>query len=373
MIPRNPIVSTNSGLASTPVTRPRRFWDLHVPKTTWDYRHRVRLPRSTTKADVQRARHWVSIPDTNLPEPWTCDWARWPSLVNRPPLEAVLPMRYAISDEPLMPIMFGSDSGPGVDGRRVTLFASPRTNTFYLYRSPHEFGDPGYEEEEMWRFEGVFPSVEVFIEKADWNRIEKIEAGDDEDEESAVRLVSKITYPKFVAKDGRIAANQPYSQRTLWDMCRPPGTYLYQSRDFQNCYKLEGGSSLARALREWPRIPDAHLPEPWSCRWEFFVETDEWYDSDESAAKILVEEYGPALDGFVPAMYVPLRLACGDVVLCPPGCAGTYYLWWTEGRDLNDNLTGGLQRFSGLYSSVQHFVRTADWNKLEPVPYVSRH
>ncbi|KAJ7660430.1 hypothetical protein B0H17DRAFT_1095352 [Mycena rosella] len=228
-IPRNPLVSTkilqnircSSGFAST-VTPPRRFWDLHVPKTTWDYAQRVRfpMPRSRTK-HAQRARDWVCLPDTNLPAPWTCDWAHWPLLLDRPPVEAVLPMQYAISDEPLLPIMFGH-SRDGVDGRHVTIFACPRTTAFYLHRAPDSLGDPGYEAEEMWRFDGVFPSIAAFTETADWNRIEKIQADGDEDDETAVPSLSKNPDPKFLATDGRVATNQPCAQRTLWDMRRPP-------------------------------------------------------------------------------------------------------------------------------------------------------
>jgi hypothetical protein len=130
---------------------------------------------------------------------------------------------------------------------------------------------------------------------------------------------------------------------------------------------------LDRALHEWPHIPDSHLPEPWSCKWETLVETDDWYDDigDESAVEGLVSQFGPILDGFVPAMYVPLGYARGDVVLCPPSEAGTYYLWFREGRFLDRNSTG-LQQFSGSYSSVQHFVETADWNSLTQVPFARR-
>jgi hypothetical protein len=47
------------------------------------------------------------------------------------------------------------------------LFACPKI-TFYLYRAPHALGDPGYREEEMGRFDGVFPSVGAFINEANW-------------------------------------------------------------------------------------------------------------------------------------------------------------------------------------------------------------
>ncbi|KAJ7918604.1 hypothetical protein B0H13DRAFT_1992163 [Mycena leptocephala] len=190
-IPRNSIVSTkilchlrcSSGLASTPVIR---------PATTWDYRARRHLQRSGTKSDLKRARDWVSIPEKNLPEPWTCDWARWPLLENRLPVEAVLPMRYAIGEEPLIPIMFASDNCAALDIRRVTLFACPQTNTFYLYRAPSQVADPGFEAEGMWRFDGVFSSVGAFIEKADWNRVEKIEARNDEDEGESCLILTRL-------------------------------------------------------------------------------------------------------------------------------------------------------------------------------------
>ncbi|KAJ7238750.1 hypothetical protein B0H12DRAFT_89040 [Mycena haematopus] len=284
----------SSGLASTP----RRFWDLHVPKVrplhvpfllplliqpcaqpTWDFRPRLRLGK-TRRIDTHRTRNWGSIPDANLPEPWSCDWAHWPSLPDLPRVETVLPMRYKISDEPLLHIMFGCGYGWVLDGRRVTILACPATTTFYMYRAPDELGDPGYQAEEMWRFEGVFPSVGAFIEMADWNRVEKI--GGDIDDKSAVRFVSKNIDPKFLATDGRVAANEPYSRRTFWDMYRPP-------RDFEGCVRAKG-DSLDRALREWPHIPDSELAQPWSCQWEFFVETEKWYGYDVSEAKLLVEE-----------------------------------------------------------------------------------
>jgi hypothetical protein len=81
-------------------------------------------------------------------------------------------------------------------------------------------------------------------------------------------------------------------------------------------------------------------------------------DSDESKAEDLS---GLWLDGFVPAMYVFLRYARGDVVICAPGRAGTYYKSVIQRRP-------PMQQFSGSYSSVQHFLRTADWNTFKQVP-----
>lgn len=84
------------------------------------------------------------------------------------------------------------------------------------------------------------------------------------------------------------------------------------------------------------------------------------------------ETYGPELRGFVPALYVPTDPYRGDTVMCPPGGAGTYYVWYNENRDHSGPWgpwTGNMQRFEGVYASLEHFVRMADWNRLEGVAY----
>jgi len=58
--------------------------------------------------------------------------------------------------------------------------------------------------------------------------------------------------------------------------------------------------------------------------------------------------------------------------MCPPGGAGTYYVWYNENRNQEGPWgpwAGDMQRFEGVYASLEHFVRTADWNRLEGVPY----
>ncbi|KAJ6498503.1 hypothetical protein C8R47DRAFT_1212192 [Mycena vitilis] len=363
------------GLASALVIRPRRFWDLHVPYETWDYRERVRLTYDM-RFERFRSWSWVSISDRNLPEPWSCNWECWRLAYNNPPVEATLPLRYAISNEPLTPVMFATGDR-GVDSRDVSIFACPVKKTWYLYRPRDRYYDRA--DEEMWCFHGFFTSVREFIEKADWNRMEKIEPCNPDDGLTACHSSHWVTTMKKFARhgDGRTAANQPFAKRTLLDMIRPPGTYLHEARDYNDSNRNSKpyGPSLARALREWPRIPDSDLPEPWSCRWEWFEEATDWYyyegvSTGESEAEMLVEVYGAALNAFIPAMFVTrsLRGPRGDIVLCPPGFAGTYYLWWNEGRTPSD--TGDLHRFSGVYASVEHFIRTADWNKLEQVPYL---
>jgi hypothetical protein len=48
----------------------------------------------------------------------------------------------------------------------------------------------------MWRFDGVFSSVGAFIDKADWNRVEKIEARNDEDEGESRLILTRLVPDK---------------------------------------------------------------------------------------------------------------------------------------------------------------------------------
>jgi hypothetical protein len=74
-------------------------------------------------------------------------------------------------------------------------------------------------------------------------------------------------------------------------------------------------------VSDWPRIPDSELPEPWSCEWDAFSDSFNWYEEPYDQV-----EQGE-LAGFVPAVFEPQDPHRGDTVLCPPGGAGTYYLW----------------------------------------------
>ncbi|KAF7328876.1 hypothetical protein MVEN_02517300 [Mycena venus] len=347
--------------ASLPVRRPRRFWDFHVPKNAWDYRSRNTLfPGHTIAREHERdlaMRDWVRIPDERLPSPWTCDWFRWRYWTNPQPLEAVLSTRYSLDNEPLHPIMFADSS----DHVHTTVFACAKTRRFYLYSGPL-FG----EEEMLYAFVGVFSSVEAFIEEADWNQMEQIKpAGGIVDTRPAFPLRS-VTYAKIPltsARGFRLAAEERFSKRTLWDMCPPAATFRHRPRQHRNPFK----SGLDERIHEWPYIPDTQLPEPWSCDWSRFEESiEDWYDVDQD---FVWKEYGRELVGFVPALYVPMSPARGDTVICPPGGAGTYYVWYNEGRIQDGPWRGEMQRFDGVYASLKHFVQTADWNRLESVAY----
>ncbi|KAJ7461149.1 hypothetical protein FB451DRAFT_1181496 [Mycena latifolia] len=275
--------------------------------TTWDYRLRDFLvERETTRLQQRDAavREWTSIPHANLPSPWSCDWACWPHWEKPDPLEAV----YALSDQPLAPVMFNAFDDS-------TVFACAVTHCVPKTRRDLPVGT-------MYAFDGIFSSVDSFIEEADWNRVELIRA---------------------VAEGA--ADSHPSQKRTLWEAKMPRAS-------------------------EWARIPEAQLPEPWSCDWPKFVNCHDWYDGDGGQEEVR-SAYGPALAGLVPALFVPLGPFRGDTVLCRPGGAGTYYLWWNQHRsDSGLVWKGAMQRFEGEYASLKHFVRTADWNRLQRVvPY----
>jgi hypothetical protein len=139
---------------------------------------------------------------------------------------------------------------------------------------------------------------------------------------------------------------------------------MYQPRE--DVDSLASPLDESHRIHEWPYIPDTHLPEPWSCDWPRFAGSLDWYDIDQDIA---LKQYGYELAGFVPALYVPIGPGRGDTVLSPPGGAGTYYVWYNENRARDGPWTGDMRRFGGAYASLEHFVRMADWNRLEGVAY----
>ncbi|KAJ7757959.1 hypothetical protein B0H16DRAFT_1885409 [Mycena metata] len=288
------------GFSSLPVRQPRRFWDFHVPQGAWDYHPREKTVWPEHDNFRERARNWVSVPDTNLPAPWSCDWSHWPyaaAMLEGPPVETSVAASYALSDAPLTPVMF--DFGD-------TVFACARTEA-----------------------SSIAPAL-----------------------------------PLGSGRGFRVVAQEPYQQRTLWDMCPPPETFGHIPRSPSHS-SLRFPLALFPRMSEWPQIPDSALPEPWSADWPAFIVCHRWYAEYQVE---LEERFGRALTGFIPALFQPEDCR-GDTVLCPPGGAGTYYLWGSELR--YDMLDPGpmpeMQRFRGVFASVEHLVRAADWNSLEEV------
>ncbi|KAJ7757956.1 hypothetical protein B0H16DRAFT_1885408 [Mycena metata] len=240
------------GLAASTTRRPRRLRNMHIPQTvsnlprliaranlpltTWDYWPRKTEQPHSFGPTLERGRNWVSIPDANLPEPWTCNWttARWTAEVQ--PLEATLASQYALNNVPLTPVMFNAGDG-------ATVFGCSST---------------------------------AFIEQADWNRMERMDpVGSTQQAHEAVP--SSISSPALALigeKGFRVAAQQPYQKRTLWEMCPPPGTLGYIPRQLPKGFDW----SKYPGVSEWPRTPDTMLPEPWSANWDAFVRAHYWYD-----------------------------------------------------------------------------------------------
>ncbi|KAJ7763368.1 hypothetical protein B0H16DRAFT_1804419 [Mycena metata] len=128
--------------------RPRRFWDFHVPEGAWNYRARDTKKLWAQPSDFhERARNRVSVPDANLPAPWSCNWRYWPYAAA---MFEVLSLRVRALVNITCVVV-------GVASEAMKKPLQP------LRRAP------------VYPFEGVFPSLDVFIEAADWNRIKRLE------------------------------------------------------------------------------------------------------------------------------------------------------------------------------------------------------
>ncbi|KAJ7763364.1 hypothetical protein B0H16DRAFT_1804406 [Mycena metata] len=252
-------------------------------------------------------------------------------------------------------------------GDGATVFGCSSTGKFFLHHSEwHPPWGPGpCKEPRVDAFEGKFPSVEAFIEQADWNRMERMDpVGSKQQAHEAVP--SSISSPALALigeKGFRVAAQQLYQKRTLWEMCPPPGTLGYIPRQLPKGFDW----SKYPGVSEWPRTPDTMLPESWSANWDAFVRAHYWYDEVQAE---LEERFGCELMGLVPAMFEPAGGYAEDTVMCPPGGAGTYYFWGSSLRGemcWRAQTVPEMQRFRGVFASVEHFVRAADWNSMEEV------
>ncbi|KAJ7174401.1 hypothetical protein C8R46DRAFT_1080815 [Mycena filopes] len=368
--PRSILTTSTMG----PQIPPHRFWDFHTPKEAWD--HQYRMPRHPISVAWVRdhglirdaVRTWIAIPDANLPSPWTCNWAEWAYWLERRPFEVHLAVRYGLTDRPLTGIIYS------MFDKHSTVFASASSGKFYLYS--HDFRDERFLDPRFFVFDGVFPTA--FFDDADWNLLKELHpvAGNTHADLTTFSGAPH-KFPPIRKECLRVAANEPYPRRTLWDTCPPEGAFRHRPRNLdpgrRPCHELE---SLHPKSTIWPHIPDAQLPEPWSCAWEGYIEFTHWYrdycsSCDEEAPPAMLQNvYGVGGD-LVPAMFVRDGEPRGDIVLSAPGGAGTYYLWWGEERVTNSRPThgeGDLYRFHGTYADLEDFIRRADWNRLETIP-----
>ncbi|KAJ7450362.1 hypothetical protein FB451DRAFT_1566593 [Mycena latifolia] len=147
------------------------------------------------------SRDWCAIPDTYLPVPWSCDWSNLDGWSWGPePLQDDLRRRYDIPGC-LNPIMFHDSFMPEwltppstrFKGFPTTLFesrgilylasvtpweavASIHSRTvFYLLELGQAWWDDNAPDHFMYRFSGLYSSVEDFLENCDWNQMQRME------------------------------------------------------------------------------------------------------------------------------------------------------------------------------------------------------
>ncbi|KAJ7174550.1 hypothetical protein C8R46DRAFT_1252188 [Mycena filopes] len=331
-----------------PQIRPHRSWDFHIPKETWDTQFRTHLHPTCVAWNRDHGlirdnavRTWISIPDVNLPSPWSCKWEEWRHWRLHP-----LDFDLAMLDN------------------NSTVFACASSGKFYLYGYDYvqdpEFGDP-----RLFVFDGVFPTVEAFFDDADWNLLKELDSVAEDTDRQDLTPYSREPYkfPPIRMERLRVAANEPYPRRTLWDTCPPEGAFMHRPRNLE---QFGEWGPLSPRSATWPRIPDTRLPAPWSC-----ANKSSAYDSQPW---VLQHDYGIGYNNLVRAIFVPdMEEYRGDIVLSAPGGVGTYYLWWSESHIARVELwEGDLQRFHGTYASLEDFIHRADWNRLETICPLSR-
>ncbi|KAJ7134245.1 hypothetical protein C8R44DRAFT_869911 [Mycena epipterygia] len=315
-----------------------RLGDL-TSETLWKYEPRVMHGAyAAWRATIDAALHrCFFIPDTQLPEPWSCNWEVWHGWKWQLPLLYQVERWFNLPD-PLNAIMFRT-----VD--YTTIFES--RGVFYLYDAFMGISP------RMFRFVGCFSSVEDFIESADWNEMQRLEyeplAG-----AGPTTTNCQVTFPRSSGGGFRTAVDQPYQKRTLWDMAPSRGSWEYQPR-FMAERGCDTDAEIDIALRKWGSVPDEQLPEPWSCNWARWGHVGEWFEQpfDLGCEKDLQERYGVA--GLVPVMFISYGYDRGPMIL---SADDIYYLY-------NHSMDDWLMRFDGTYTSVQDFIENGDWNRMK--------
>ncbi|KAJ7743844.1 hypothetical protein B0H16DRAFT_1560803 [Mycena metata] len=348
-IHRSPTFMTSFRFGDTTFERrPWRFWDMHLPTTTW-------VPGwGAIKRDPSRNRQnqalpagLCNIPDTHLPSPWTCNWSRCNTWERKSTLDVFikeLRHHYNIPGV-LNPIMFQDTwYSPTVLESR---------GTFYLFEKVLGDSDP------LYKFPGTYISVEDFLENCDWNEMVQMQPA-----KSLEPLVQDIVSPEKLPlthseRGLRLASAEPYRKRTLLDVTRPEGVWSFEPRK----HWLNRHNDPAPAQTDsWPQIPDSQLPEPFSCAWHAFhpLEYQEW---EADLQQELLHRWGVAdlvpvmflaESNFDTAFYIPIVLRTGH----------TYYLWiWLEDPEAYV-VAPTLRKFEGTYTVVEDFVQNADWNRM---------
>ncbi|KAJ7743852.1 hypothetical protein B0H16DRAFT_1889833 [Mycena metata] len=295
-----------------------------------------------------------NILDTHLPSPWTCNWPQWRTWDKRCTLDGFteeLRHWYGIFGA-LNPIMFQSSwFCPTVLESR---------GTFYLFEKG--LRDPDV----LYKFRGTYISVEDFLENCDWNEMVRMWRAKSSNLQVVPDIVSPEQLPLTHSERGlRLASAEPYCKRTLVDVTKPKGVWMFESRkDWLTRRTLPAPAHSVT----WPQIPDEQLPEPFSCAWHAFPPTDDWYelyssweDWQSGTQLELLRCWG--VPDLTPVMfmaesqndcqfYIPTVLRSGK----------TYYFWiWVEDPPGWPPILG---RFEGTYANVEDFVENADWNRM---------
>ncbi|KAJ7442516.1 hypothetical protein B0H11DRAFT_2094006 [Mycena galericulata] len=133
----------------------RTLWDMGHSKDSWGYEARIFRPEEAANVKKEFP-EWGSIPDDQLPEPWSCNWARWGEWFG---FQDDLDDVYGMANlRPVMFIPYMYDRGPMILSHEGIYYLLGET-----------------EDATLMRFEGTYASDQDFVENGDWNRTETVE------------------------------------------------------------------------------------------------------------------------------------------------------------------------------------------------------
>ncbi|KAJ6498174.1 hypothetical protein C8R47DRAFT_1113153 [Mycena vitilis] len=282
----------------------------------------------------------LGLPDSKLPEPWTCDWHAW----------GLLPSWFScggggagggIFDPrlselgiagPVIPLLFRSTQHSSTS----TVFAArvAQRLAFYLFDEPSD---------SVYRFEQVRPpqnsSAEEFVETVNWNR---------------------MTYLGFAGEGEALPKSdiQGYGLLTLRDLDNFSSPWALESRILQDPF-AQRKPTVDTVLRPTQCffIPDTHLPEGWSCEWEhrppsLFLPIP------------LVSKLQDSFNLPMPLKPIMYRLGSDATIL------ESDEIFYVYGLDMDSGeFIPALYRFGGRFSSVEDFMEYSNWKQMECLTY----
>ncbi|KAJ7652121.1 hypothetical protein DFH06DRAFT_1206842 [Mycena polygramma] len=312
----------------------------------------------TEVTPMATVRDWCWIPESDLPESWSCVWIRcfwyWISAQNEFYRTYTFPNPH--------PIMFHSGEGETVlleSAGRFYLYGLPEYAELYQFYSDTLCPSLLFPQVPAWspyvhdtnrcllyQFDGVYSSVADFLEHADWTRMSLVAPKPLESPPTAGSShLESIKAPMLPMTDYggplRIAANTHVRKRTLWDTYRPPGTWGFAPRYTHN----------SDVKKVWDRSQHSVLPAPWA-----------WFNPQNTPSQRNVSELQRFW--FTPAL-TPVMFRCPEL----PGASNQMTVYSSHGKYYleDEDLGSRLWEFQGTYASVDDFIDNADWNKLDPM------